>query len=145
MNVQEILEISKEFENAWKEFFGGQMFFIPFIKAESTIEDPYDEAKILVYDFANKIAFYGQLKDNESLDVESAIGGDTKTDLTVTFVTQSLPTFNQLGIVQFVDEFNVEHFYKITDITRRVMFNNYRIFTKAKLVELADYSRGIIL
>lgn len=151
MDIREINEISDAFLEAWREYFGTTMYLVPFDKAgsEAGKHAVYDETVELKYDFANKLAFYGTIKDYESLDEESSIGDDEKTALMITLVfkelsDQGIKKIDRNSIVEHTDPYGNTRYYKIVDTINRVQFSTHRVFVKLKVTELKDYKRGVV-
>lgn len=154
MDVTEINEISEAFLEAWKDFFGAPMYLIPFSKeASDAVADAYTalykEPKQHVYDFTKKVLFHGSLKDHESIDKEGVTGLQVETDLAVVIISKELADkgitrIDMTSVIEFTDNTQVVHYYKIVDVIYRVQLNAHRIFTKIKVVEIESLASGII-
>lgn len=137
MLQEEINEISYEFLNAWKEFFGAEMYYIPL--DESSIPDPiYNEVKNKNYDESKAVSFYGTLKERESQDEIPPTGKRTEKFYEITLITQELIDkginyINTNDIIKYIDRFGKVYYFEIYDDYQKVQLSNNKIFTKLKV------------
>lgn len=91
LSQSEIDSISKEFLDAWINYFGQEMYYVPLIKTGVT-KNIYGEVRQqdFKYDYDNKVLFHGTLKEKEVED-KLVTGGKRVVSLyTITFVTKEL-------------------------------------------------------
>lgn len=141
MIQSELDEISLAFLDAWKEFFGQEMFFIPFLINETIVHRVYKESKGKKYDVDNKLSFTGTFKESTKEELGELFGQDTKAEAEVTFVTSEL--FDK-GIkeVELSSRIEIAHrsgkikLYDIVNVVTKVQLGTNRIFTKLGVLEL---------
>lgn len=143
MLQSEINEISDAFQDAWDEFFGQEMYYVPLDLEKTVVHPIYGETRKKEYDFDGKKRFVGTYKELSNKEAGELFGDATKAESEITFVTREL-------IVQGIDEVDdgaiieITHLsgkvmlYNITEITRKVQFGSSRIFTKLGVVEIGE-------
>ena len=140
MQQQEIDEISEAFLDAWKEYFGQIMYYIPFNPTATQKHPVYGETKAKVYDEANKVMFHGTFKQEPIEEKGELAGGENYEVAEITFVTKEL---YDKGIVEIKPEDMVEVVfrggktkrYNIVAHYGKVQLSDNRIFTKLKVTD----------
>lgn len=140
MRQEELNEISNAFLEAWEEFFGAPMYYIPLDRIESSPHPIYKESRAKKYDETKAVMFHGTLKERETLDITSAIGKDIDKHYEVTLVTQELidkgvNSIDTDAIIRFTDRFGESHTYSIYDDFQKVQLVDNKIFTKLKVMK----------
>lgn len=74
MKQTEINEISNAFMEAWRDYFGDVMYYVPFDDQGTVVNHIYKESKGKKYLWNSKIAFHGTIKEIQSLDVAQPTG-----------------------------------------------------------------------
>lgn len=136
----EINEISQAFLEAWQEFFGAPMLYIP-LAGDNDPHPIYNESKNKKYDEENAVVFYGTLKERETLDVTTAIGKRSRKHFEITLVTQELVDkgveyIDTNAIIRFTDRFGRVFNYSIYDDYQKVQLVDNKLFTKLKVMEI---------
>lgn len=138
MRQEEINEISQAFLDAWKEFFGAPMLYIPFDSSTSNPHPIYNESRNKKYDEANAVEFYGTLKEREMQDVTAPTGKKIEKHYEITLVTQELIDkgvnyIDTNDIIRFTDRFGKVYDLEIYDDFQKVQLVDNKIFTKLKV------------
>jgi hypothetical protein len=141
MKQNEIDEISEAFKEAWTEYFGDEIYYVPFDTVNNIPDSVYKEKIGKRYDYDNKKLFHGTLKEIASKDETHATGKKVYKDYEVTFVTkelidQGVTEIDTRAILYYVDRFNKEHEYKIYDEYQKVQLSDNKVFTKLKVVPI---------
>lgn len=139
MRQEELNDISQAFLDAWEEFFGAPMYYIPF--SESTMSNPhsiYGESKTKQYKEAEAIMFYGTILERESDDITSPIGKSLEKFFEITCVTQELidkgiTHIDTNALIRYQDRFGKEYNLQIYDDFQKVQLVDNKIFTKLKV------------
>ena len=148
MRQNEIDDISREFSTAWEEFFGQEMYYIP-LTNQPDFDPLYREYGEKTYDFANKLRFFGTLKDLSEEESVDAFGEDTEATREITFVSldlekQGVLEFDDSSIVQVTEKSGKTYYYSIEKIRQSVQFNSTRVFTKFGVTRLSTPPKGAI-
>lgn len=138
MRQDELNEISQAFLDAWTEFFGAHMLYIPFDKTASNPNSIYNESKSKKYDEANAVEFYGTLKESEMQDTTTPTGKKVEKHYEIAIVTQELidkglKYINTNDIVRYTDRFGKVYDLEIYDDFQKVQLVDNKIFTKLKV------------
>lgn len=141
MLQSEIDEISDAFQDAWDEYFGQEMFYVPFLKDSTTAHPLYKESKNKTYDFANKISFTGTFKEEPLEEVGEIAGKDEYQSAEITFVTKQLydkgiTTVNNADIIEITHRDGVTKTYNIIKHFGKVQLGDNRVFTKLEVTEI---------
>lgn len=136
MNQSEINEISVSFLEAWEEYFGAEMYLIPYTYKDSS--NVYGDKKTKTYDLSKAILFHGTLKELESQDVVKPDGRFENKFFDVTLVTKELNdngvyVIDTNSIIKYIDNQRNEFYFKIYDTYQKVQFNKSKIFTKIRV------------
>lgn len=142
MQQSEVDEISEAFKEAWQEYFGDTMYYVTFDKTKTIKDDLYEEQKTKVYDYENKKAFHGTLKESPSMDKLKQSGKKVYKIYTISFVTKELVDqgvnyIDTNDIILYIDRFGKENKFKIYDDYQKVQFSDNKIFT---LLNVIPYS-----
>lgn len=137
MDIKEINDISEAFKDSFEEFFGQDVYYIPY-KQESSKDTLYNEVKSKEYDETNKVKVSGIITENESLDKNVQTGKRIEKFFMITIVTKDLVDngithIDTNDLIEFTDAYGKTFRCSIIDDFTRVQFNNYRIFTKVKV------------
>lgn len=139
MAQSEIDEISQAFIEAWEDYFGDIVYYVPFdysgTKADGSI---YSETKTKKYLYDKKVLLHATVKERENLDVNTAIGKRVEKHYEITFVTKELidAGINQVdtnSILVYTDRFQSEHKFMIYDDFQKVQLVDNKVFTKLKV------------
>lgn len=140
MLQSEVNEISDAFQDAWDEFFGQEMFYVP-LDLEKTIVHPiYKETTEKVYDFAGKKRFVGTYKELSNKEAGELFGDATRAKAEITYVSRELilagvDDVDDSALIEITHQSGRVGLYNITEITRKVQFGDNRIFTKLGVFE----------
>ena len=137
MLQSEIDEISGAFLDAWEEFFGTKMLYIPF-DANSESHSIYNESMDRKYLHEEVVEFHGIIKEREDLDVTSPTGKGINKLFEITVVTQELVDggvthIDTNSIIKYTDRFGKEYTLSIYDEYQKVQFVDNKIFTKLRV------------
>lgn len=138
MRIEEIKEISDAFLDAWEEFFGAKMFYVPFDYA--TEPHPiYKDSKRKSYLFENKKPFHGTLKEVESMDETRQTGKREKKQFILTFIQdelaeQGITHVDTNALIEFTDPYGKTFYFSIIDEYQKVQLTQYKLFTKLKVI-----------
>lgn len=137
MRQDEILEISSAFLDAWTDFFGTSMEYIP-LSTETNFNSIYGESKTKTYDEKKAVTFYGTISEQESLEKTSPYGKNVERFFNITFVTQELvdkgvTLVDSNSIIRYTDRFGKVFNLEIFDDYQKVQFSDNKIFTKLKV------------
>lgn len=139
MTQAEIDEISQAFLEAWTDYFGDIVYYVPFdystTKADTSI---YSETKSKKYLYDQKIPLHATVKERENLDVGTAVGKHIEKHYEVTFVTKELADAGVFhvdtnAIMTYTDRFAKEYKFLIYDDFQKVQLVDNKIFTKLKV------------
>lgn len=138
MLQSEIDEISEAFSDAWDEFFGQPMYYVP-LMAGSTVHPIYRESKTKQYDVENKKSFNGTFKVKDIEEKGEMNGRDEKTYAEITFVTkelydQGILKINSRDQIHFFDRGGEEIKCNIIGHSGKVQLGDNKIFTKLDVV-----------
>ncbi|MBO8161150.1 MAG: hypothetical protein H0Z24_05890 [Thermosipho sp. (in: Bacteria)] len=140
MQQNEIDKISEAFSDAWKEFFGQEMYYIKFKDTNTPSDTLYYENDVKEYDRVNKIKFYGSIKFNPTKKEIELAGLKEEVTAIITVVTKQLVdagiqevSFNDL--IEITDRFGNTSEYSIIDKNLKVQFSNNFIFTKIGVIK----------
>lgn len=134
MKQQEIDEISVAFLEAWEEYFGDLMYYVPF-KQGDDLDNIYLESKAKVYDYDNKVPFHGTIREIQSQDKSLATGKLIEKRYEITLVTKELldggvPYIDTNALITYTDRFNKEYQLYIYDDFQKVQLVDNKLFTK---------------
>lgn len=134
MNQTEIDEISEAFLEAWQDYFGTLMYYVPF-KGGEDLDDTYLESKGKVYDMANKIPVHGTIREIQSEDKSLATGKQIQKFFEITLVTKELvdgglQSIDTNALIIYTDRFNKVYNLTIYDDFQKVQLVDNKIFTK---------------
>lgn len=142
MKQKEVDNISKEFLQAWKDFFGMKLKYIPYNREDSDFSDIYgDNIPGLAYDYNKAIEIYGIIKELDGVDKIMPAGKRTINYYEITIVTYDLFTQGITKVdtndrITFIDKFGEEHILELYETYKKVQFSNDKIFTKIKAREI---------
>jgi hypothetical protein len=137
----EIDEISEAFMDAWEEYFGQIMYYVPFNDNPSDKHSIYGESKKKTYDFTKKVMFHGTFKQ-EPIEEKGELGGGEEREVAeITLVTKELydkgvKEFRLKDIIEITDRDGVTKNYNIYQNYGKVQLGNNRVFTKLKVVDI---------
>lgn len=140
MLQSELNEISEAFQDAWDEFFGQEMFYVPFQLEGTEVHRIYKESRRKTYDHANKIRFMGTFKELSNKEAGELFGADTKAESEITFVTkelfdQGIKKVDDAALIEITHHDGTTVLYNIVEVTRKVQLGDNRIFTKLGVFE----------
>jgi hypothetical protein len=135
MKQTEIDEISVAFKEAWVDYFGTEMYYVPFDRNSTTVNSIYQESKGKKYLYDSKMLFHGTIKELQHLDTGRPTGKRTEKFFEITFVTKELLDLGLLhvdtdDIIQYSDRFGREYTLLIYDDFQKVQLVDNKIFTK---------------
>lgn len=141
MLQKEIDEISEAFLDAWDEYFGQEMFYVPFLEDETTKHRVYKESKSKAYDFANKLKFTGTFKEEPLEEVGDVGGRDKQEKAEITFITKELEDkgitrIDSRAIIEITHKDGITKTYNIINNYGKVQFGSSRVFSKLGVVEI---------
>lgn len=144
MRQDEIDEISTAFSEAWDEYFGQPMYYVPFLPEESKIHPLYRETNRKVYDFANKKPFTGTFKEEKYEERGEIHGRDNFEKAEITFVTKELhdlgvTAIDQSAIIEIFNRNGVRKLYNIIANYGKVQLGNNKVFTKLNVTEITNF------
>lgn len=143
MKQSEIDEISTAFMDAWEEYFGMIMYYVPFDAKASKPHPIYGENKKKAYDWDKKILFHGTLK-YEPIEEAGEIGGRVEKQVsTITLVSKELYDKGVLVIdsrclISVPERDGTLTTYNITERYGKVQLGNNHVFTKLEVVKMDD-------
>lgn len=137
MRQEEIKEISQAFQQAWEDFFGAPMYYIPY-DTNDDYDELYDENRSKDYKEAEAVLVHGTIKEKEDLDTTTPVGKLKVKHYTITLVTQELidggvTNIDTNSIIRHTDIHGVTTDYEIYDDYQKVQLGNNKIFTKLKV------------
>lgn len=137
MAQSEINEISQAFMDAWRDYFGDELYYVPFDYSTSA-DSIYSETKAKKYLFDEKKLFHGTIKEREDLDKGTATGKRVEKHYEITFVTKELAdkgitSIDTNALILYTDRFGNEFKLHIYDDFQRVQLVDHKIFTKLKV------------
>lgn len=135
MRQSEIDEISSAFLDAWKDYFGDLMYYVPLDKDNTSVNSIYRESKGKKYKFEDKIAFYGTIREQQRMDTAKATGKREEKFFEITCITKELidkgiTHIDTDSLIQYVDRFGKEYLLSIYDDFQKVQLVDNKIFTK---------------
>lgn len=139
MIQSEIDEISEAFSDAWEEYFGQQLFYVPFDEknTENNVHPLYRDApkKGKIYLWDDMKPFYGTLKSEEVKEKGDMYGKDNEVQFNITFITKELRDQNILNVddralIYYIDRDGVDHVLNIIATNQKVQFGDNKVFTK---------------
>lgn len=139
MNQAEIDEFSASFLEAWEDYFGAEMYIIPY--AYNGGGNTYGDKKRKSYDFDNAILVHGTLKESEAQDVVKPDGKLEVRYYDITIISKELYDqgvyhIDTNSIIKYVDRFDNEFYFRIYDSLQKVQFSNNKIFTRLKVSQI---------
>lgn len=142
MLQSEIDEISEAFMDAWEEYFGQVMYYVPLLDVP-TKHPIYGESKTkdLNYDFANKVMFHGTFKESP-IEEKGGVGGkDEKQKAEITFVTQELyskgiKAIDPRAVIEITHRDGTVLLYNIVKRNGKVQLGDNHVFTKLDVVDI---------
>ena len=134
MKQLEIDEISEAFLEAWEDYFGTTMYYVPFKEGED-LDSTYLESKSKVYDMENKVEFHGTIREIQSEDKSLATGKQIQKLFEITVVTKELidggvSHIDTNALILYTDRFNKDYHLSIYDDFQKVQLVDNKIFTK---------------
>lgn len=140
MLPNEIDEISVAFLDAWKEYFGQPMYYVPFLNG-GTVHPVYKESKTKTYDFANKLLFTGTFKMKPLEEKGEIAGKEAIENAEITFITYELEQkgiteIDQRAIIEITHKDGITKTYNIVNNYGKVQFGTSRVFTKLGVMEI---------
>lgn len=141
MRQDEIDEISDSFHDAWVEYFGQPMFYVPFVNDPTKIHPVYREVREKKYDYDNKVQFHGSFKQSPIKEDGDMTGKEDKEEAEITLVTKELRDagihyVNDRDIITVTDRDGKTKKYNIIANNGKVQFSDNKIFTKIKVVDI---------
>lgn len=138
MRREELDEISIAFRDAWRDYFGDLLYYIPLSK-QMEKDDVYLESKHKKYDFDKKVQFYGTLKEEPKMDELMQTGKRVNKQYEIVCVTKELidggiTKVDTNSLIMYVDRFGEKHFFSIFDEYQKVQFSTDKIFTKIRVI-----------
>lgn len=135
MLQNEIDEISDAFSDAWHEYFGQRMYYIKFDKSATAVHPVYGESKQKVYKEAEKVEFYGTLKESPIQETGEMRGSLEYQYAEITFVTrdlekQGITQLDNKDIIEVVTKIGDSVRYNITSTVGKVQLSSSKVFTK---------------
>jgi|AntRauTorckE6833_2_1112554.scaffolds.fasta_scaffold00836_21 hypothetical protein len=153
MEQNQIDQISSAFLNAYKEFFGMEIQYIPFVRGATTqndFEKMYAEADTYEYDETSITTFYGSINYEPEEKEITKLGFDPKqTTALITAVTKELVDkglVNSTNNISFEDKIRIEDRfgntsdYIITNRGKSVQFSDNFVFSKIGIQEESDFN-----
>lgn len=144
MLQEEIDEISDAFSEAWEEYFGQVMRYVPL--SETTEVHPiYGEAiGSIKYDWENYYEFNGTFKEKEHAESGDMYGRNGEINAEITFVTkefvdEGLYDISQTAIIFVKHRSGVSKVYNIISNYGKVQLGNNKVFTKLGVVEIPNF------
>lgn len=144
MKQDEIDEISDAFSEAWNEFFGQEMYYVPFDRENSPVHDLYNESSHKVYKWEDKVKFNGTFREEKYEEREEISGRDNFEKAEITFVTKELYDagviqLEQSSIIEIFHRNGVRKLYNIISNYGKVQLGNNKVFTKLDVVEITNF------
>ena len=139
MSQQEIDEISEAFLEAWADYFGDELYYVPFDYTNTRPDGGiYSETKYKKYLYDSKVLLHATVKEREDLDVDTPIGKSIEKHYEITFVTKELTDtgvheIDTNAILVYTDRFEKEHKFHIYDDFQKVQLVDNKVFTKLKV------------
>jgi hypothetical protein len=138
MLESEINEISSAFSDAWQQYFGQPMYYIPMDELATEVHPIYGDTKVKAYKESSKISFYGTFKQSPIDEKGEMMGREIVEMAEITYVTKDLEdkgiTEVQLeDMIEMTDKAGVTKRYNIIQYFGKVQFGDSRIFTKLKV------------
>lgn len=150
MEQAQIDQISNAFSNAYQEFFGMPIQYIPFDRStvsQNKYEQMYAEADLtdLNYNGTEAVTFNGSISYNPEKKELDLLGFDPdKVSALITVVTKELVDGGIISAereisyrdkIRINDRFNNETDYIITEIGKSVQFSDNFVFTKIGVIK----------
>lgn len=145
MIQSEIDEISEAFMDAWEEYFGQMLYYVPFDEistknnAHPLYRDVQKKGKIYLWD--DMKPFHGTLKSEEVEEKGDMYGKDEETKYDITFITkelrdQGILNVDKEALIYLVDRDGVNHVFNIIASNQKVQFGDNKVFTKLEVLEV---------
>ena len=139
MTQEELDEISEAFEDAWENYFGCLMTYVPFNR-NSKKDSLYNESTSKKYLEDKAINFHGTLKESV---VEDKLMGAGKmkakyfeiTCVTKELIDKGLQSIDTDALIILVDRFGKKRKLSIYDDYQKVQLVDNKLFTKLRVVE----------
>lgn len=146
MQQSEIDEISEAFSDAWDEYFGDKMLYLPFDRENTSFNKIYNETKCLKYDESRAVEFNGSLREVEKEDVTQPYGDNEYDLFIITLVTKELLDkgifeVNHDDIIKYTQRFGtqlVTRTFSIYGSVQKVQFKSTKVFTKIMVKEVLE-------
>lgn len=137
----EVDEISEAFLDAWKEYFGTVMYYVPFKESETPVHRIYKESKAKSYDYENKILFHGTFKQTPIEEKGELAGKVEMENAEITFVTkqlfdQGIEEVDPRAIIEVTKRNGITKTYNITKRNGKVQLGDNYVFSKLEVVEI---------
>lgn len=139
MDRREIDEISDSFREAWEDYFGQKLKYVPLDKEKTEVDTLYDEdIGGKVYDYTKAKEFHGTLKEVMINEEGGPFGDKTEKLYSITYVTKEL-------VDQGIDEIDLESIIVVDDRKfairgkqSKVQFGEFRVFTRLEVIEIEN-------
>lgn len=141
LRQSEIDEISLAFHDAWKEYFGMEMNYIPIAETQDSLNKLYREDKRKDYKEGEKKAFFGTFKVSPIVEDGDLAGVKEYAEAEITFVTKELfdkgiTEISNRDIIEVKQRNGKFKRYNITQNYGKVQLGDNHIFTKLMVLEL---------
>lgn len=136
----EVDEISVAFADAWKEYFGQVMYYIPFNETLTVKHPVYGESKTKGYDEVNKKSFFGTFKQ-EPLEEKGEMAGKIEYEVAeITFVTkelydQGITEVDSRSLIEITHRNGITKRYNIIENYGKVQLGDNKVFYKLKVTD----------
>lgn len=145
MLQSEIDEISVAFSEAWDEYFGQPMYYVPYKTIEDNIHPLYRETRQKEYDWKNKVLFNGTFKQEKYEERGEINGRDNYEEAEITLVTKELydegiKVIDQSAIIEIIHRDGSRKLYNIVANYGKVQLGDNKVFTKIEVVEITNFS-----
>lgn len=140
MIQNEIDEISEAFSDAWKEYFGQLMYYIPFDISTTESHTIYKESKKKGYDELGKKSFYGTFKQ-DNLEEKGELAGKVEYEVAeITFVTkelydQGITRIDSRALIEITHRDGITKRYNIIANFGKVQLGDNKVFYKLKVTD----------
>lgn len=144
MLQNEIDEISVAFSEAWRDYFGQDMYYVPIKEDAIEIHPLYRETRKKVYDWESKKKFNGTFKQEKYEERGEINGRDNYEEAEITLVTKELydlgvKIIDQSAIIEIFHRDGTRKLYNIVANYGKVQLGNNKVFTKIEVVEITDF------
>lgn len=139
---RDIDEISNDFLEAWRDYFGQEMYYIRFLQDVTPNYHPvYRESKIKKYDEENKVLFHGVFKENPTEEDLGMGGLKEYPTAMITLVAkelydQGVTYIDMNDIIEITDRDLVTRRFNIVSKQGKVQLRNRKIFIKLGVREI---------